>query len=146
MSSQFPPGHIHLLHCGILHRLQAGVCCPVGFLRQGDNLLHHDLLHRLQGNLCYHTWNTSSPFVISDLGVCRAIPFLMLFSLLLTVCTVLFPFLNTLSQRCQPFLVQGPEAPAVCQLKRAGTSMAGATPALISSFHMYTDLHAHFLL
>jgi len=63
--SQLPSG-IHLLWCGVLHRVQVGICSTMdlhGLHR--DNLPHHGLHHKLQGKtLCSGFSSTSSPLLL----------------------------------------------------------------------------------
>jgi len=69
-----PPLGIHLLWCGVFHRLQVDICSTVDLHGlQGNSLPHHGLLHGLQGHLCSGTWSTSSPSFFTNLGVCRVV-------------------------------------------------------------------------
>ena len=59
---QPPPGHIHLLHRGLLNGLQRGDLLRRGTHGlQGDSLLHHRPLHGLQGNFSSGAWSPSCP-------------------------------------------------------------------------------------
>ncbi|KAK4832299.1 hypothetical protein QYF61_021698 [Mycteria americana] len=46
-------GCIHLLQCGVLHKLQVDICSTMDLHGlERDSLPHHGLHHKLQGNLC----------------------------------------------------------------------------------------------
>jgi len=67
-------GCIHLLWCGVFHRLQVDTCSTVDIHGlHGDSLHHHGLLHRLQGNLCSGALNISPPSFFPDLGACSIV-------------------------------------------------------------------------
>lgn len=97
---QFPLGHIHLLCHGLLHRLQHEYLLWYGPLWAARGQLASPL-SSLQGNFFSHTWSTSFPSFLSDLGVCRAVLLTFLFfnhsSLTQLLCSV--NFLSMLSQR-----------------------------------------------
>lgn len=97
---QPPSDNIHLLHCGVLHRLQCGILFLHGTNGlQRDSLLHLGPLHRPQRNLCSGTWSTSYPSSTLTFLSAR----LVLTALSPSCCCTadfFFPsFLNILSQR-----------------------------------------------
>ena len=85
--------------------LEPSVCCSVGVClvwsypwAAGDRRVLFQNSHGLQEILPTAPGATS--FSLTDLGVFRIVSHTFFFSLFLTACTVLFPFLTLIAQRC----------------------------------------------
>jgi len=100
--SQSPSG-IHLLRCGVLHRLQMEICSTVDLHGpQGHSLPHHGLLHGLQGKISALVSGAFPPppcsltLVSVELFLSHSLTPLCCCS---CCCAGFSPFLHTLSQR-----------------------------------------------
>lgn len=85
LQTSAPSGHIHLLWCGVLNRLQGNTCSTMA-LSIGNR------------QICSSTWGTSSHSVFSDLGICRIASHTCTSSAL-TACGLFCSFLNVFSQK-----------------------------------------------
>lgn len=86
LQASVPSGCIHLLWCGVLHRLQGNSCSTMA----------HSISNR---QICSSTWGTSSHSICSDLGICRIASHTCTSSVL-TTCEISYFFFNVFSQKC----------------------------------------------
>lgn len=85
LQASAPSGHIHLLRCGVLSRLQGNTCSTMA----------HSTASR---QTCSSTWGTSSHSIFSHPGIC-GISSHTSASSVLPACEVFFSFLNVFSQK-----------------------------------------------
>jgi len=130
IGSQPLPG-IPLLWRGVQSGLQVEICTTVGLHGlQGHSLPHRGLLHGLQGNLFSGLWSTSSPSFYSELGVCRVVALMYLYSSLRLPLLVFFPLLTCVILEALPPSLMGstlPSSGSILELTGTGSTGHGGS-------------------